>query len=556
MKIIIRFLYLFCLQSLLSCSVRNEQKTLAITDSLLTTRPDSALKLLDEMENVGQMSEAGVMHYAWNHAMAHYLMGISLVEDSLVSHVVDYYRQQGDVAKLLDGYLLKASYLQWTRQDRAALKELEEGIKIAHEQSNAGKWAQLVEQKVLLLNHSGNYAKAAKTAQMVLNGHYSLDRNMRGRLLYALGISLSHVGDMASDSCFKESISLSMESGEEEKAAECILSYADVLAARGDYVQSNRYLFHCQRFVPKYADSSAIYVSLANNYINLHQLDSAQIYLGRAETNNRGVRWTKQGNLSHKASIEQLRNILNFGSGKPVSSHAFQHYCDSVTTVMIENENLSLRRLEARNRLQAANYELHRSRLLMLLGVVLLFLVLLGGIGLAYWLYRRKYQRLAEAEERIGILTDMLDKAQQLPSTERGDENDEVLFRKVLLQQLGIIRLVASTPTQQNQALLKRISAISGGEIPTHDLLVWPDLYPVIDRLYNLFYTRLMHHYGNLLTEKETQICCLLCAGFSTKEISVVTQQTSATIYVRKTSIRKKIGVPEGEDIIAFINVV
>ena len=556
MKIIIRFLYLFCLQSLLSCSVRNEQKTLAITDSLLTTRPDSALKLLDEMENVGQMSEAGVMHYAWNHAMAHYLMGISLVEDSLVSHVVDYYRQQGDVAKLLDGYLLKASYLQWTRQDRAALKELEEGIKIAHEQSNAGKWAQLVEQKVLLLNHSGNYAKAAKTAQMVLNGHYSLDRNMRGRLLYALGISLSHVGDMASDSCFKESISLSMEGGEEEKAAERILSYADVLAARGDYVQSNRYLFHCQRFVPKYADSSAIYVSLANNYINLHQLDSAQIYLGRAETNNRGVRWTKQGNLSHKASIEQLRNILNFGSGKPVSSHAFQHYCDSVTTVMIENENLSLRRLEARNRLQAANYELHRSRLLMLLGVVLLFLVLLGGIGLAYWLYRRKYQRLAEAEERIGILTDMLDKAQQLPSTERGDENDEVLFRKVLLQQLGIIRLVASTPTQQNQALLKRISAISGGEIPTHDLLVWPDLYPVIDRLYNQFYTRLMHHYGNLLTEKGTQICCLLCAGFSTKEISVVTQQTSATIYVRKTSIRKKIGVPEGEDIIAFINVV
>ena len=556
MKIIIRLLYLFCLQSLLSCSVRNEQKTLAITDSLLTTRPDSALKLLDEMGNVGQMSEAGVMHYAWNHAMAHYLMGISLVEDSLVSHVVDYYRQQGDVAKLLDGYLLKASYLQWTRQDRAALKELEEGIKIAHEQSNAGKWAQLVEQKVLLLNHSGNYAKAAKTAQMVLNGHYSLDRNMRGRLLYALGISLSHVGDMASDSCFKESISLSMEGGEEEKAAERILSYADVLAARGDYVQSNRYLFHCQRFVPKYADSSAIYVSLANNYINLHQLDSAQIYLGRAETNNRGIRWTKQGNLSHKASIEQLRNILNFGSGKPVSSHAFQHYCDSVTTVMIENENLSLRRLEARNRLQAANYELHRSRLLMLLGVVLLFLVLLGGIGLAYWLYRRKYQRLAEAEERIGILTDMLDKAQQLPSTERGDENDEVLFRKVLLQQLGIIRLVASTPTQQNQALLKRISAISGGEIPTHDLLVWPDLYPVIDRLYNQFYTRLMHHYGNLLTEKETQICCLLCAGFSTKEISVVTQQTSATIYVRKTSIRKKIGVPEGEDIIAFINVV
>ena len=556
MKIIIRLLYLFCLLSLLSCSVRNEQKTLEVTDSLLTTRPDSALKLLDKMGNVGQMSEAGVMHYAWNHAMAHYLMGISLVDDSLVSHAVDYYRLHDDTAKLLDGYLLKASYLQSADEEKVALKELNEGIRVARLHGNGRKLVQLADQKINLLNHSGDYAMAAKTAQLVLNGHYTLDKNMRGRLLYALGISLSQLGDIAGDSCFKECIKLSKETGKEEKAAECILTYADVLAARGDYVQSNHWLHHCQRFAPKYADSSAIQVSLASNHINLHQLDSAQICLDRAEANHRGKRWAEQDNLGHKASIEQLRNILNFGSGKPVSSQTLQRYYDSVTTAITENENLSMHRLEARNRLQAANYDLHRSRLLMLLGVVLLFLVLLGGIGLAYGLYRRKYQRLAEAEERIDILKDMLDKAQQQSSSIVGHENDEVLFRKVLLQQLGIIRLVASTPTQQNQALLKRISAISGGEIPTHDLLVWSDLYPVIDRLYHQFYTRLMHCYGNLLTEKETQICCLLCAGFSTKEISAVTQQTSATIYVRKTSIRKKIGVPEGEDIIAFINVV
>lgn len=551
-----RLLYIFCLLSLFSCSVRNEQETLAVTDSLLTVQPDSALKLLDEMGNVGQMSEAGVMHYAWNHAMARYLMRMSLGEDSLAPHAVDYYRRQGDMAKLLDGYLLKASYLQWTRQDRAALKELESGIKIAHEQGNNGKLMQLAEQKITLLNRSGNYAMAAKTAQIVLNGHYSPDRNMRGRLLYALGISLSRLGDMACDSCFKESISLFMECGEEEKAAECVLGYADVLAARGDYMQSNRYLFHYQRFVPKYVDPSSIQVSLANNYINLHQLDSARICLERAETINRGTRWAGLGNLTRKASIEQLRNILNFSHGRSVSSHAFQRYCDSVTTAMKENDNLSLHRMETRNRLQAANYELHRSRLRMLLVVVLLFLVLLGGIGLAYWFYRRKYERLAEAEERIDILTDMLDQAEKQPSTGTEDKSDELFFRKVLLQQLGIIHLIASTPTNQNQALLKRISAISGGEIPTHDLLVWSDLYPIIDRLYNQFYTRLMHRYGNLLTEKEVQICCLLCAGFSTKEIGVITQQTSATIYVRKTSIRKKIGVPEGEDIIAFVNAV
>ena len=137
---------------------------------------------------------------------------------------------------------------------------------------------------------------------------------------------------------------------------------------------------------------------------------------------------------------------------------------------------------------------------------------------------------------------------------EQTKTEDDAFFKKILLQQLGIIRLVAGTPTNQNQALLKRISGISGGEIPTDSLLVWSDLYPVIDRLYDNFHTRLINQYGDTLTEKEVQICCLLCAGFSTKEIGVITGQSDATIYVRKTSIRKKIGAAEGQDIVVCVN--
>ncbi|MDE6769623.1 MAG: LuxR C-terminal-related transcriptional regulator, partial [Muribaculaceae bacterium] len=59
--------------------------------------------------------------------------------------------------------------------------------------------------------------------------------------------------------------------------------------------------------------------------------------------------------------------------------------------------------------------------------------------------------------------------------------------------------------------------------------------------------------YGDLLTPKEEQIIVLMMAGFSTKEISVITCQTASTIYVRKSSIRKKVGVPEKEDIMAFL---
>ena len=111
--------------------------------------------------------------------------------------------------------------------------------------------------------------------------------------------------------------------------------------------------------------------------------------------------------------------------------------------------------------------------------------------------------------------------------------------------------MVAETPTEQNREMLKRISSIDGD---TNGALVnWKSVYDIIDNLYSGFYSGLHDRYRDLLTEKEEQIIILMMAGFTTKEISVITMQTAATIYVRKSSIRKKLGVPEKEDIVAYL---
>ena len=81
----------------------------------------------------------------------------------------------------------------------------------------------------------------------------------------------------------------------------------------------------------------------------------------------------------------------------------------------------------------------------------------------------------------------------------------------------------------------------------------WHNVYELIDNLYSGFYSKLKSEFADSLSDKETQIIVLMIAGFSTKEISVITSQTASTIYVRKSSVRKKIGVPEKEDIVAFL---
>lgn len=91
--------------------------------------------------------------------------------------------------------------------------------------------------------------------------------------------------------------------------------------------------------------------------------------------------------------------------------------------------------------------------------------------------------------------------------------------------------------------MLRKISSVENGS--DGSLVNWENVYDMIDNLYSGFYSRLHNCHGNVLAEKEEQIIALMVAGFSTKEISVITGQSAATIYVRKSSVRKKLGVPE-----------
>ena len=194
----------------------------------------------------------------------------------------------------------------------------------------------------------------------------------------------------------------------------------------------------------------------------------------------------------------------------------------------------------------AMEIRLQKQRTQTTIGIIIV-IVLLAGIY-ARHRYRQRIARLAEAEERIDTLSRMLEEAQQATG------EDDAFVKRMLLQQLGVIRLVANTPTAQNQALLRRLAELGNDQVPVEELIVWDDLYPLIDRLYNGFHACLTERFGSVLTDKEVQICCLLCAGFSTKEISVITHQSTSSIYVRKTSIRKKLGIEEGADIVEAVN--
>lgn len=84
-------------------------------------------------------------------------------------------------------------------------------------------------------------------------------------------------------------------------------------------------------------------------------------------------------------------------------------------------------------------------------------------------------------------------------------------------------------------------------------LVDWDNLYILVDELFDGFHEKLLRRFPEVFTNKEIQLISLLKAGFSTKEISFLTGQSVASVYVRKSAIRKKLATAENRDFMAQI---
>lgn len=182
--------------------------------------------------------------------------------------------------------------------------------------------------------------------------------------------------------------------------------------------------------------------------------------------------------------------------------------------------------------------------------ILIISLAAIMLLGASAWIIRTRRQRERDNEERIEALQKMVDEYKSAPAHE-AQSVDSSTLRGLMLRQLGIIKMVAETPTEQNREMLRKISSIDGET--NGELVDWGKVFEMIDNIYSGFYSRIHRQYGEQLSAKEEQIIVLIVAGFSTKEISVITGHTTSTIYVRKSSIRKKLGVPEKEDIVEFL---
>lgn len=546
MKILIYVSLAIAVSGIASCSKPMSQYDTEMTtaENLMHCNTDSALSLLEAIDPSELEADSLKARYHFLKAYGNMKRNRSMIGDSLISFAHDYYRGK-DIVKDIRSGMAMAWYKFWVGDTRGSISMLDSLAGLPDVPDSL--MVPTLRTRVLLGTSEYQGRQIIPLAKRLHILENDTLRKMEAK--YMLLAAYEYAGEIDSALYLvNELIDYARSRHWGDKQFLFMVEQAQLLTESGHDGESDRLIDEIFRKAGH--DNGAadmLHFQYAINALNRGNVNLAAYHLKTADSIAVRLRGDED------AYFRSYSNLL----------HAMIDFKQSGRLKLTHINGLNNRQSERFNRMKASQWESERGALrqqnraltlkaesehktVIILIISLAALLIMGGSA---WIFIMRRQRDRDKEDRIEALQKMVDEYKSVPAQE--SEKAASSLRNIMLKQLGIIKMVAETPTEQNREMLRRISSIDGET--NGELVDWGKVFEMIDSLYFGFYSKLHRHYGEVLSLKEEQIIVLMAAGFSTKEISVITGQTTSTIYVRKSSIRKKLGVPEKEDIVGFL---
>lgn len=536
------FIFLLVCVGLISCSRSQSYYSDVINsaEEIMIDYPDSALSIIAIIDPTELTIDSLKAKYYYVRATAHDNQEYPDLSDSLVSFSVEFYRDK-DLERSINSTTLLALNKYWMGENKAALQILDSLTLLENIPDSL-----LINPLRAKANISADLLRD-NSGEETLRRLMDIDRDTGWNSQYKYWLYIDYLYNSKHDSallvldeiidCFDEM---------SPARIKCEYEKIGVLEELGRYTESmnliDKFLSDDSGLAPP---AHYLYLWKSLCLFNMGRFDESVKALEIVDSLTEGIAESDKGYFNSftfliktafdyhrtgKLSPILMAKIINIRNGVLLRNQVIQQETRN-SALEIENKRLILK---AKN----------DTKNLIIVIIILLALIITCAL---LWFARNRRRKELEAVERSEVLQELVD---ELNNSDAKLAQHEAL-RRAMLQQLGIIKLVAETPTEQNREMLRKISSIDSKH--GDSIVNWDNVHDIIDNLYAGFYSGLHRHFGEVLTEKEEQIIVLMLAGFSTKEISVLTSQTTATIYVRKSAIRKKLGVPEKDDIIAFL---
>lgn len=515
-------------------------------EKIMQFNADNALSILETIDPSELKVDSIRAKYHYLMAYGHMRCKRSMIGDSLVSYAHKYYRGK-DVVRDIRSGMAFAWYKFWVGDTPGAMAMLDSLACLPNVPDSI--MVQTLRTRVLLGAAEYQGRDLAPLAKRLESLETDSLRKIEAKYMLLTGYEYAGEPDSALY-ILDELVDYARKNKWGEKHFQFEMERAQLLTEQGKNAESDALIDEIFRKAgPDNGAADLLHFQYAINALNCGDTGRALRHLAIADSIAVGLRGEDD------AYFRSYSNLI----------HAIIDFKQTGRIKLTHINGLNNRQSERYNRMKASQWESergalhqqnralelkaeseHKTVVILIIGIVALLVV--AG---AFWIIITRRQQERENEERIEALQKMVDEYKSTPSTQESEINDSSALRSVMLKQLGIIKMVAETPTDQNREMLRKISSIDGET--NGELVDWEIVYKIIDNLYSGFYSTLHSRYGDVLSPKEEQIIVLMVAGFSTKEISVITGHTTSTIYVRKTSIRKKLGVPEKDDIVGYL---
>lgn len=540
---------LVCLLVLVGCQRSQIEYDQMLTDveRLIGTRQvDSALTLLGNVELSDLPHDSLRVKYSYFTALAHMNRNRSMVADSLIGKVHEYYRGGDKVRDITSGTIL-AYYRFWTGDTPGAISLLDSIIALPDVPDTLMVKPLRIRTLFGAVEYHGE--RNIPYAKRLISAETDTLRKIEAKYLLANAYEYAEKNDSAL-TLIDELIDYAKVNSWGDKQFQFEMDRAQLLSELGRYDESDAAIAEIFRKAPNNGASHYLLLQKAVNAFNRGGNSQALALLAKADSAAVGL---SQDEDSYYNSFSRLlRTMVDYKTRSQLKmihlaiiTNRQQERFNRMKASQWESERSALR-LEARSMALRAESERKTGIIL-----VVVFVAIIIAVG-AVIIVRNRRRKEMELEERSEALRLMVEELKSAPVVQSSSSEKETL-RRAMMQHLGIIRMVAETPTESNRDMLRRMSSIENDSADA-SLVNWSSLYDAVDTLYDNFHHRLHQKMGDKLSDKEEQIIVLMVAGFSTKEIGVITSQSAATIYVRKSSIRKKLGIPQKEDIVAFVD--
>lgn len=547
-----------------SCHSSSLKEVLQQAGRLMENDPDSALALLSSYPDTVNLKQADFAAYQLMYTKAKDKCYINLSSDTsaILKSLVYYEKHDDDYQKGWSNYYAGRVYQE-------AGKLFESGLYFLKAAEYAGKIADpllgMMANFYLGILHNKQYAfdkslQAYKTSYEIYSK--TSEEKYTGALLHSIGSEYGINGN--GDSAYYYLNKALEIACARRDTPEIVAIYNDIglyLKEDSQYVKAKE---HLQQSLLLNNDSSwqAIQkIALAEIHAYLNQPDSAFHLLNEVKSVVEASDDIELEAIYYSALAETEAGKTNYKTAF-LNQKRYVLCVDTIYQLQRKNSLAETEQIYNYIRYQEENEELYaRQHTVVVIGIWILGVIILVLLFLIFKKWKKK-QDLSNAEDTVDALRKMEKEnssncnnvVDQLPLSDCSDEEKTRIIKKALIMQLNITKVLSqlNEKSDKDQTFLERFNYLFYGE-QQNVLVRWDELYMLIDLLYDDFASRLRNCYGEILLEKEIQLCCLLKASMDTTEIACVMKQRINTVRTRKTSIRKKLEAPDAADIITIL---